>query len=101
MLASPPCQRTGLMAAFTSLQEFKKYLLVWSNYTLHYMCYSMFESLMNLFISESDMYPLSPLSSSTGDLASIQEEEDVLVMKLPDLPPSSPGNVRRKIFCIA
>ena len=52
---------------------------------------------MELFASDSDLLsPLSPISTSTGDLTSIQEEEEEeeeqpIVMS--GLPPVSPGNV--------
>uniref|UniRef100_A0A1X7VP53 Uncharacterized protein n=1 Tax=Amphimedon queenslandica TaxID=400682 RepID=A0A1X7VP53_AMPQE len=75
----PSCQRTGIMAAFTSLTDFD----------------SKFESLMELFASDSDLLsPLSPVSTSTGDLTSIQEEEEEEEQPLlmTALPPNSPRN---------
>lgn len=50
---------------------------------------------MELFASDSDLLsPLSPISTSTGDLTSIQEEdEEEQPIVMSGLPPVSPGNV--------
>lgn len=68
-ITNPPCQRTGVMAAFVSFQQFEV----------------MFDSLMSLFLNDPDLSPMSS-DSSSADLESIREEEPPLQMFTPDSP---------------
>lgn len=54
---------------------------------------------MQIFASESDTFLLSPRSNSTGDLASIQEEEEQ-PLAMSAIPPVSPGTVCTLFICI-
>ena len=58
-----------------------------------------FESLMSLFVSESELYSLSQSNGDSdslvdGDLGCIQEEEEEEDNPIQMMTPSSPGNVR-------
>jgi biotin carboxylase len=58
-ISAPPCQRTGVMAAFNSFQHFTEY----------------FSQLMDLFVPPPSTTPPATPPSSNGDLSSIEEED--------------------------